>query len=306
MPTIRPAVLTPALTGRPRPIQPDIPADIGSCLHSHGFRSVNGRLLGSARLSNRPGLSRLARSTMQIVCPNCATSYQVTAAAIGAGRAVGALRPLPERLVRPEPRASCRRAPAGEAAMPHGRRRERRGRCRVPRRAWQPHAPPDLPAEAADRRQPTRRPIRPRPRRRGLRYRRHDSGAAGRRRSPKCRIAGGRGAARSPSSDTRGDAPPTSRRKAAPSTTTPRPTSRACGRAPPQRAQRAPAQTGTLRPHCRCHHPAAVRRDRGADRAAQRHRAPRAADGLALCGDRAAGQPARSGRSTTQDHQRDA
>src|SRR5262249_18373442 len=59
------------------------------CLHSHGFRSVNGRVIGSEPKAGPP------RITMLIDCPNCATSYQVDAASIGArGRSVRCARCL--------------------------------------------------------------------------------------------------------------------------------------------------------------------------------------------------------------------
>ena len=64
---------------------------------------------------------------MQIVCPNCETSYQVEPSSVGAERAVGPVRALPDRLVRRQHRRAVRDrriAPGRDGSIRHRIRRD--------------------------------------------------------------------------------------------------------------------------------------------------------------------------------------
>ena len=105
----------------------------------------------SRTAANRP--RRRARSPMQIVCPNCTTSYQIADAAIGDERPFGALRALPDRLVRARRRPLRRRRIASRGGQPQPRPWRRSAPSLAGNRGRRPS--PDATATGAGNRRPT-------------------------------------------------------------------------------------------------------------------------------------------------------
>src|SRR5262249_40751526 len=73
--------------------------------HFYGFRSVN-----EARLGSRHNIARLD-ARMQIVCPSCATSYDLSPAALGNGRSVRCVRCRNVWFATPDAEPAAARAP---------------------------------------------------------------------------------------------------------------------------------------------------------------------------------------------------